>query len=73
MSIDFYNIMCYIRHMFDRIVYKTLDTIISWCERYKKFRKTRSLPKECWDEDTKKAGLKKWVKQRESLINKHVD
>ena len=51
--------------MFDRMIYKILDTIVEWCERYKEFRKTRSLPKECWNEDTKKAGLKKWVKQQE--------
>jgi len=59
--------------MLDRIIYITLDKIVEWCERYKKFRKTRSLPKECWNEETKKAGLKKWVRQRESLINKNVD
>jgi len=59
--------------MFDRIIYTILDTIVEWCKRYKNYRIYKSLPKECWDEDTKKAGLKKWVKQRESLINKHVD
>ena len=57
--------------MFDELIYKILDKIVEWCERYKKFRKTRSLPKECWDEETKKSSLKKWVRQRESLINKN--
>ncbi len=57
--------------MFDEIIYKTLDKIVEWCERYRKYRLTRSLPKECWDEETNKAGIKKWVKQRESLINKN--
>ena len=51
--------------MFDRMIYKILDTIVERCERYKEFRKTRSLPKECWNEDNKRAGLKKWVKQQE--------
>ena len=52
--------------MFDKIIYKILDTIEDWCERYRKYRIKRSLPKECWDEDTKKAGLKKWVNEREN-------
>jgi len=57
--------------MFDEIIYKTLDKIVEWCERYRKYRLKRSLPKECWDENVKKAGLKKWVNQQESLINKN--
>jgi hypothetical protein len=52
--------------MFDRIIYTILDTIVDWCERYKKYRIKRSLPKETWDLKTKKDGLKKWVKQREN-------
>jgi len=60
MSIDFYIIMCYIRHMFDKIIYKTLDTIISWCERYKEYRLKKTLPKHDPNQ------LKKWVKQQEN-------
>jgi len=48
--------------MFDRIIYTILDTIVDWCERYKKYRIKRSLPKETWDLKTKKDGLKKWFK-----------
>ena len=57
--------------MFDEIIYKTLDKIVEWCERYRKYRLKRSLPKECWDEETNRKGIKKWVKQQESLINKN--
>jgi len=59
MSIDIYMIMCYIRHMLDKIVYRTLDTIISWCERYKEYRLKKTLPKHNPNQ------LKKWVKQQE--------
>ena len=59
MSIDIYTIMCYIRSMFDNIVYRTLDTIISWCERYKEYRLKKTLPKHNPNQ------LKKWVKQQE--------
>ena len=52
--------------MFDKIVYKILDTIVDWCERYKKYRIKRSLPREVWDLKTRQEGLKKWVKQREN-------
>ena len=51
--------------MFDRIIYTILDTIVVWCERYKKYRIDKSLPKHDPEE------LKRWVKQQESLINKH--
>ena len=51
--------------MFDRIIYTILDTIVEWCERYKKYRNDKSLPKHDPEE------LKRWVKQQESLINKH--
>ena len=57
--------------MFDEFIYKALDKIVEWCERYKKYRLTRSLPKECWDEKTNKASIKKWVRQQGSLINKN--
>ena len=52
--------------MFDRIIYKILDTIVDWCERYKKHKIKRSLPKETYDNEARNKGLKKWVKQREN-------
>ncbi len=59
--------MWYIRaNMFDRIIYKILDTIVDWCERYKKHKIKRSLPKETYDNEARNKGLKKWVKQREN-------
>ena len=57
--------------MFDKIIYKILDTIVDWCERYKEYKIKRSLPKATYDEQAKKDGLKKWVKQQETLINKN--
>ena len=60
MSIDIYKIMCYIRHMFDKIIYRTLDAIISLCERYKEYRFNKTIPK------PDPAELKRWVK---SLTN----
>ena len=30
--------------MFDRIIYKMLDKIVSWCERYKEYKIKKSLP-----------------------------
>tara|TARA_Y100000289_G_scaffold31373_1_gene31112 strand:- start:25 stop:192 length:168 start_codon:yes stop_codon:yes gene_type:complete len=52
--------------MFDRIVYKILDTIVDWCERYRKYRIKRSLPKEYYDKEAREKGLKKWVNEREN-------
>jgi hypothetical protein len=43
--------------MFDSIIYKILDKIVNWCERYKQYRINKSLPKF----DPKE--VKKWVKQ----------
>ena len=31
--------------MFDSIIYKILDTIVKWCERYKEYKIKKSLPK----------------------------
>ncbi len=31
--------------MFDSIIYKMLDKIVSWCERYKEYKIKKSLPK----------------------------
>ena len=44
--------------MFDRIIYRLLDTIVNWCERYKEYKIHKSLPKY----DPKE--LKKWVEQQ---------
>jgi hypothetical protein len=46
--------------MFDRIIYRLLDTIVDWCERYKKYKIDKTLPK-----PNNKKELAKWVKQRE--------
>ena len=51
--------------MFDKIVYKILDTIVKWCERYREYRINRTLPKACYDEKARKKGLKKWVDGQE--------
>ena len=45
--------------MFDRIIYRLLDTMVNWCERYREYKISKSTPKY----DPKK--LKKWVKQQE--------
>ena len=52
--------------MFDKIVYKILDTIVSWCERYKEYRIKKSLPRATYDEKVKQDDLKKWVNGREN-------
>ena len=52
--------------MFDKIIYKILDTIVDWCERYKEYRIKKFLPKATYDEKAREEGLKKWVKQREN-------
>ena len=59
MSIDIYMIMCYTRSMFDNIIYRTLDTIVNWCERYRSYRMNKHIPKHNPNQ------LKKWVKQQE--------
>ena len=51
--------------MFDEFVYKFLDKIVEWCERYKEYRIKRSLPKATYDSKAKSAEVKKWVSQRE--------
>lgn len=48
-----------IGRMFDRLIYKFLDTIINWCERYKEYRISRTIPK------PSKKELKKWLKNKE--------
>ena len=51
--------------MFDSIIYKILDKIVSWGERYKEYKIKRSLPKATYDSKASSAELKKWVSQRE--------
>ena len=43
------------------MIYKILDKIVNWCERYKEYRIKRSLPRACYDEKARSAELKKWV------------
>ena len=43
--------------MFDSFIYRLLDKIVEWCERYREYKIKKSLPKSCPDE------LKKWVEQ----------
>jgi inorganic pyrophosphatase len=31
--------------MFDSIIYRMLDKIVEWCERYKNYKINKSLPK----------------------------
>ena len=45
--------------MFDRIIYTVIDTIMKWCEKYKKYRIYRDSPRPNEKE------LKKWLKNRE--------
>ena len=52
--------------MFDKIIYKLLDKIVSWCESYKEYRIKKSLPKATYDEKAKREDLKKWVNEREN-------
>jgi len=51
--------------MFDKIIYKILDKIVNWCERYKEYKIKRSLPKATYDNKAREVELKKWVSQRE--------
>ena len=52
--------------MFDRIIYKILDTIIKWCECYKEYKIKKSLPKATYSEQARKEELNKWVNEREN-------
>ena len=51
--------------MFDSIIYKILDKIVSWCERYKEYKIKKSLPKATYDEAARTEDLNKWVNGRE--------
>ena len=51
--------------MFDEIIYKVLDKIVTTCECLKKCIKERSLPEDCTNDDVKKEEVKKWAKGRE--------
>ena len=52
--------------MLDNIIYKILDKIVSWCERYKEYKIKKSLPKATYDNKAREEGRKNWVKQREN-------
>ena len=45
--------------MFDSFIYRLLDKIVEWCERYREYRIKKSLPKSSPDE------VKKWASERE--------
>ena len=51
--------------MLDSIIYKILDKIVNWCERYKEYKISRTLPRACTNEKVKSDELKKWVDGRE--------
>ena len=51
--------------MFDKIIYKILDKIVNWCERYKEYKIKKSLPKATYNDEKRSEELKKWVAQRE--------
>ena len=51
--------------MFDSIIYRILDKIVSWWERYKEYKIMKSLPKATYNEQARKEDLNKWVNGRE--------
>tara|TARA_E500000178_G_scaffold131711_1_gene131654 strand:- start:27 stop:194 length:168 start_codon:yes stop_codon:yes gene_type:complete len=51
--------------MFDKMIYKILDKIVNWCERYKEYKIKKSLTKATYNDVARTAELKKWVSQRE--------
>ena len=55
--------------MFDSIIYRILDKIVNWCERYKEYKIKRALPKATYDEQARKEDLNKWVNVREKSYN----
>ena len=48
-----------------KMIYKILDKIVNWCERYKEYKIKKSLPKATYNDVARTAELKKWVSQRE--------
>ena len=48
------------------MIYKMLDTIVRWCECYRDYKISKTIPK-----PTRKE-LKKWLNSRESLINNNM-
>ena len=57
--------------MFDSIIYRMLDTIVNWCERYKEYKIKKSLPKATYDKQVRKEDLNKWLEHldKRTLIN----
>ena len=53
--------------MFDEIIYKLLDKIVTTCERMKMYIKDRSLPKACVDEDARKRDVKAWSNKKKRM------
>ena len=52
--------------MFDEIIYKVLDKVVSTCECLKKCIKERSLPRACSDDNVKQEEVKKWAKDKKN-------
>ena len=52
--------------MFDKMIYKILDKIVSWCVRYKEYKIKKSLPKATYNSKARAAEVKKWASQREN-------
>ena len=48
-----------------KMIYKILDKIVNWCERYKEYKIKKSLTKATYNDVARTAELKKWVSQRE--------
>tara|TARA_B100000035_G_scaffold191620_1_gene163595 strand:- start:240 stop:404 length:165 start_codon:yes stop_codon:yes gene_type:complete len=51
--------------MFDNLIYKILDKIVSTCECIKYMIQNRSLPKATYDEKTRSKEVKEWAKNNE--------
>ena len=58
--------------MFDNFIYRLLDKIVEWCERYKEYRISRTLPRACTDEKVKSDELKKWVDEQEKSYKSRI-
>ena len=54
--------------MFDEIIYKVLDKVVSTCVCLKKCIKERSLPRACSDDNVKQEEVKKWAKDKKKRL-----
>ena len=58
--------------MFDEILYKVLDKIVTTCECLKKCIKERSLPDACTNDDVKKEEVKNGQRVEKRSINNTI-